>query len=320
MPIQTNHGRTNLGRANLGRTNLGPLVAVGVTLTLWASAFVAIRYLGESFSPGALALGRLIVGTLALGVVSLARGYLRPTRHEWLAIAGIGVLWFGIYNVALNEGEKSVDAGTAAMLLQVSPLLIAMLAAVFLAEPFTVYLGAGLAVAFAGVLVIGLSAPESTGSEGAGRHVVGVVLCLLCCVVYSVSVILQKPLLTRLPALQITWLACTIGMLVCLPFAPALAREALVAAPHELAWLVYLGLFPTAVAFTTYAYALGHMSAGRLGVTTYLVPPIAIAMGWLFLREAPAGLAYAGGVLALVGVAVARRTQRPPAATPRLAD
>ena len=75
-------------------------------------------------------------------------------------------------------------------------------------------------------------------------------------------------------------------------------------------WVVYLGVFPTAIAFTTYAYALRHMPAGRLGVTTYLVPPITIVMGVLFLSEAPPAMAYVGGALALVGVAVARHTRR----------
>ena len=51
------------------------------------------------------------------------------------------MLWFGVYNVALNAGERRVDAGTAAMLIQVSPVLIALLAAMFLGERFTVYLG-----------------------------------------------------------------------------------------------------------------------------------------------------------------------------------
>ena len=57
----------------------------------------------------------------------------------------IGVLWFGIYNVALNAGEQHVDGGTAVMLIQVSPVLVALLAATFLHEEFTLYLGLGLA-------------------------------------------------------------------------------------------------------------------------------------------------------------------------------
>ena len=114
------------------RTSTLPLVAVGITLVLWSSAFVAIRHLGASFSPGALSLGRLLVGSVALGVVLTTRGWTTPNRREWPRLVGIGVLWFGLYNVALNAGERRVDAGTAAMLIQLSPVMVAVLAAVFL--------------------------------------------------------------------------------------------------------------------------------------------------------------------------------------------
>lgn len=286
-----------------------PLAAVGVTLVFWASAFVGIRHLGHDFSPGALSLGRLLVGALCLGVVVLlfSGGLPRPTGRQWVSIVTIGVLWFGIYNVALNAGERRVDAGTAAMLIQVSPVLIAVLASVFLQERFTAYLAVGLGLAFAGVGLISLA---TTQSEGSSRDVVGVLLCLLSALVYSVSLILQKPLVARLPALQVTWLACTVGAIVCLPFVGQLLQEARDAPLSSSLWLVYLGVFPTAIAFTTYAYALRHMSASNLGVTTYLVPPITIVMGLVFLDEAPPSMAYVGGLLALVGVAVARRKPR----------
>ena len=283
-----------------------PLAAVSVTLVLWASAFVAIRHLGEDFSPGALSLGRLLVGAACLAVVALSRGFPRPSRGDLLIIAVIGVLWFGVYNVALNEGEQRVDAGTAAMLIQVSPVLIALLAALFLGERFTVYLGLGLALAFSGVAVIAFST-----SPGGNSDVVGVLLCLLAAVVYSISLVLQKPLVGRLAAVHVTWLACTVGAIACLPFVGQLFREAGDAPASSLWWLVYLGVFPTAIAFTTYAYALQHMSASSLGVTTYLVPPITIVLGLVFLGEAPPTMAYLGGALALVGVAVARRKPRP---------
>jgi len=283
-----------------------PLAAVSCTLVFWASAFVAIRHLGEDFSPGALSLGRLLVGAACLAVVALSRGFPRPSRADLLIIVVIGVLWFGVYNVALNEGEQRVDAGTAAMLIQVSPVLIAQLAALFLGERFTVYLGLGLALAFSGVAVIAFST-----SPGGNSDVVGVLLCLLAAVVYSISLVLQKPLVGRLAAVHVTWLACTVGAVACLPFAGQLVREAGEAPASSLWWLVYLGVFPTAIAFTTYAYALKHMSASSLGVTTYLVPPITIVLGVVFLGEAPPTMAYAGGALALVGVAVARRKPRP---------
>lgn len=283
-----------------------PFAAVTCTLVFWASAFVAIRYLGEDFSPGALSLGRLLIGALCLTAVALSSGMPRPTRREWVSIVVIGVLWFGVYNVALNEGEQRVDAGTAAMLIQVSPVLIALLAAMFLDERFTTYLALGLALAFGGVALIALST-----SPGSDRDVLGVVLCLVAAVVYSISLILQKPLVARLRSVHVIWLACSVGAIACLPFAGQLWSEAQAAPVASLWWLVYLGVFPTALAFTTYAYALKHMSASSLGVTTYLVPPITIVMGLVFLDEAPPAIAYVGGVLALVGVAVARRKPAP---------
>ena len=79
--------------------------------------------------------------------------------------------------------------------------------------------------------------------------------------------------------------------------------------------MVYLGVVPLAAAFLTWAYALARSDAGRLGATTYAVPPIAIALGWIFLGEVPALLAVVGGVISLVGVGIARRPAKP--AVPR---
>ncbi|SDT03706.1 EamA domain-containing membrane protein RarD [Nocardioides scoriae] len=294
-----------------------PLAAIGVTLLFWASAFVAIRHLAADFTPGALSLGRLLVGSLCLGVVALAQGLptgeARPRRADWLPVLAIGVLWFGVYNVALNAGERLVDAGTASMLIQVAPVLIALLAALFLGERFTTTLALGLALSFGGVALIAASSHGSgaPGTSDDASPVLGVALCLLAAVVYAVSVVLQKPLMGRLKAVHVTWMACTTGAVVCLPFAGDLVRQVGDAPTSSLLWLVYLGVFPTAVAFTTYAVALRHTSASRLGVTTYLVPPITIVLGLVFLGEAPPALAYVGGVTALVGVAVARRVPRP---------
>jgi drug/metabolite transporter (DMT)-like permease len=282
-----------------------PVAAVSVTLVLWASAFVAIRHLGKDFSAGSLSLGRLLVGAVALGVVAaMSKRMPRPTGREWASIVTIGVLWFGVYNVALNQGEHHVDAGTSVMLIQISPVLIAVLATLFLGERFTLWLGLGLALAFGGVILISLAQPNGQ------NELIGVLLCLLAALVYSISLVVQKPLVSRLSALHVTWVACTIGAVVCLPFAGRLVQDTQEASASDIWWVVYLGVFPTAIAFTTYAYALSQMTASSLGVTTYLVPPITIVMAWLFLGEVPPTMAYLGGALALVGVAVARHQPR----------
>jgi len=281
------------------------LAAALTTVVLWASAFVAIRHVGRDFSPGALSLGRLLVGGVVLGTLLLTRPQPRPPRELWPRLVVCGVFWFGVYNVALNAAEQRVDAGTAAMLVNIGPILIALLAGALLGEGFPRALLLGGSVAFAGVLVIGAATSVRAGTDG-----VGVALCLLAAAAYAVGVVAQKPLLGRLPALQVTWLACTIGAISCLPYTPALVREMAAAGPSAVAWVVYLGVFPTALAFTTWAYALARTSAGRMGATTYLVPPVAILLSWGLLGETPAGLALAGGVLCLAGVSLTRRRPR----------
>ncbi len=288
------------------RHSVLPLLAVGTTLVLWASAFVAIRHLGRDFSPGALTVGRLAVASLALGLYAAHRGLVRPSRGDWGRLAVIGTLWYAVYNLALNEGEQRVDAGTAALLIQFAPIVLAVLAAVFLGELFTPALVLGLVVALAGVALISLSS-----SEAADRDALGVVLCLVSAVSYAISLVVQKPVMSRLPAGQVTWLACSIGLVLCLPFGGDLVLETGAAPTSSVLWLVYLGLFPTAIAFTTYAFALSHMDASRLGVSTYLVPVITIGLAWVFLAETPLPLTYLGGGLTLVGVAIARRRGRP---------
>ncbi len=279
------------------------LVAALIAVCVWASAFVGIRYAGRELAPGPLALGRLLVGSLSLGLFMLVRREPLVRRGGLLGVLVCGVLWFGAYNVALNAAERRVDAGTASLLVNVGPVLIALLAGVALKEGIGRLLLAGCAVSLAGVALI---------AAGSSRHGIsgswGAVLCLIAAVVYAVGVVAQKPTLRHGSPLAVTWMACTVGAICCLPFAPALADQVGRAGAPALLWTVYLGLVPTAVGFLAWAFALSRTSAGRLGVSTYLVPPIAVLLGWLILGEVPALLALPGGILCLAGVALARRS------------
>lgn len=288
--------------AGLRREELLALGAALVTVVLWASAFVGIRAAGDDFAPASLALGRLLIGSFVLGGLVLVRREPLPRARDLPPIVVCGLLWFGFYNVALNAGERRVDAGTAAMLVNVAPVLIAVLAGIVLREGFPRQLLFGCAVAFCGVAAIALATNGSGGSSGWGAA-----LCLLAAGAYSVALIVQKGVLQRVSALQTTFLCCLTATIALLPFAPRLVDDLRAAPASSVAWVGYLGALPTAVAFTTWAYALARTNAGRLGATTYLVPPISILLGWGVLSETPPAVALAGGALCLGGVALTRR-------------
>ena len=158
--------------------------------------------------------------------------------------------------------------------------------------------------------MIGLATSTSSASID---PTLGIVLCLLAAAAYAIGVVLQKPAVRDTPALTVTWLACVVGAAVLVPFAPSLVEETRTATPESVAWMLYLGAFPTALAFTTWAFALSRTTAGRLGSTTYLVPAIAIILGWIVLGEAPPAVAILGGAIAIGGVVIARSRPSPSA-------
>ncbi|MDH6227694.1 drug/metabolite transporter (DMT)-like permease [Streptomyces sp. MJP52] len=259
------------------------------------------------YSPGALALGRLLSGALALGVVLLIRREGLPPRGAWRGIVISGLLWFGFYMVVLNWGEQLVDAGTAALVVNVGPLLTALLGVRLLGDAMPPRLLAGMAVSFAGAVTVGVSM-----SDGGGASVLGIGLCLLAAVAYAGGVVSQKPALAHGSALQVTTFGCAIGAVACLPFAGQLVEQAADAPVPATLNMVYLGVFPTAVAFTTWAYALARTTASRMGATTYAVPALVVTMSWAFLGEVPGPVTLVGGALCLAGVAVSRsRAPRP---------
>lgn len=287
--------------------------AAGVTVFLWASAFVGIRSAGHDFSPGAMALGRMTAASAVLSVLvaftAARRRRARPTRPDGPLprgrllglIAFWGVAWFGGYNVALNAAERLVDAGTAALLVAIAPILVAVAAVAVLGERLTSRLGAGVAIAFAGVTLI-----AATGFTGQTDGI-GVSLAALSAVLYATAVLIQKRLLVRVRALTLTWLGALAGTVALLPFAPVFLAEFAAAPLPSTVGVLYLGVFPTAIGFLTWAYVLSRWTAGRTTAATYLVPPVAVVLSWALLGEVPAVLALLGGGLCLTGVVLATR-------------
>ena len=284
------------------RPDVSALVAGVFTVTLWGSAFVGIRAAGAAFSPGSLALARLLVSVVLLSAVALVRRDPIPARRDLIAIAVYGVLWLAIYSTALNAAERIVDAGTAALLVNVGPIVVAILAGVFLQEGFPRRLFAGCAIAFVGCALIGFATAQTRSGAA-----IGIVLLAVAVLAYSTAIVVQKPVLARVPAFQVTWIGVVAATIACLPFAPALVAEVPKAGVGAIAWTIYLGAFPTAIGFASWAYALGRTRAGQLSTLTYLAPVVAVLLSWIMLGEAPPVVALVGGGLALAGVYYARR-------------
>lgn len=215
-----------------------------------------------------------------------------------------GLTWFAAYNVVLNLAEQHLDAGTAAMLVNLAPLIVAVLAGLFLSEGFPPRLVLGIAIAFGGIVLI------TFGGEGARADRLGVALGILSALLYASGILAQKVALRTVDPVTATWVAAAVGTAALLPAAPQAVAELSAATPTTLAAVAYLGVFPTAVAFTLWAYVLERSTAGATASATLAVPAITVGMSWLLLGEVPTPLVLVGGVLALLGVGISRTRGR----------
>ncbi len=268
-------------------------------MLFWASAFAAIRFVGDSYSAGHLALLRFLVASAVLGAYAFVAPMRRLERRDVPGVLAMSVFGVALYHVALNHGEHTVPAGTASFLIGTSPVFMALLARLFLHEHLKAWGWVGIGISLCG---IGIIAAEKGGGI---KFSSGALLVLLSAFCGSVYLVLQKSFLKRYRAFEITAYPVWLGSLMLLlifgrDFVPAVS-----AAPMSSTFAaVYLGVFPSALAYVTWAYALSRLPASIVASFLYVMPVLALGIAWLWLGEVPPVEALYGGVLAISGVAL----------------
>jgi drug/metabolite transporter (DMT)-like permease len=283
---------------------IGGYAAILFTIVTWASSFAAIRLALQALTPVELAAARYLAAAVPAGLYLLAARPPLPGKRDLLRLVVIGVLFISAYAVLLNTGELTVPAGPASFIIQIAPILVALIAIPTLGERFGLYGWLGTFVSFLGIGLIAHGSGDSLGLD------FGAVLILGAALSAAVSTILQKPLLARMPALAVTAWVLLIGPLPLLPALPA-TIAALGGAPREVAIAVaYLALVPTVIGYLTWAVALKQFPAGRASNFLYCVAPTATVIGYLWLGEKPGVLALVGGALAIGGVLIVNLFRR----------
>lgn len=271
-------------------------LAVAVSVVAWATAWVSIRVAVTAYSPAQLALGRYLVASAILLPLILAR---RPhfKKSDWPRIIGAGLFGFTLYNLCLNAGEQTVTAGAAALIGSTIPILSIFSARLFLGEHVNGRVWGGSAIALVGVALIAWGAESGIGFSAGAFLVMGAALCAA---VYNT---LQKPLLKKYSALDVTATAIFCGTILLIPIGGGGLVQAVKTAPLVATLnLLLLGAFPGALGYVLWMWCLSQMPVARLMNYLYLVAPLSVLMGWLFLHELPSDVVLFGGAITLAGV------------------
>ncbi len=257
------------------------------------------------FQPGGLSpLGvgawRIAAGAvvhMALATVAHRRAVL-PARADLPRF--VAAAWLGVaFNQALFlEGLARSTPDNAVLVMCLIPVFTFALAAVVGLEAFSPTRLAGVLVALSGTLVLLLQ----NGQEGLGRHGLGNLLMVANALLYSLYLIVSKPILRRYPPLVLlSW-----NYLLSLPFVPwFVAGQRLVPEPgHPSAWwsLGYIIVFPTVLAYLFNMYALARVRASTTAVYVYAQPLITGVASWIVFRETPTRLMLLAGAALFVGI------------------
>ena len=277
------------------------LAAIVFTVLVWASAFPGIRAGLEGYSPGELALLRYIFASLTLACCTFVWPLPLPRTKDLPGFVALGGLGIAIYHVALNYGEQTVTAGAASFLIATSPIFATLLAYWFLNERLTGWGWVGIAISMAGIGLIAFG-------EAAGVRIdPGAFLVLTASLSGAGYVTLQKLYLDRYSPFALTAYAVWTGTLLMMFFLPGVAQQLPEASWEATLSVAYIGIFPGALAYVTYAYVLSQMPVAVTTSFLYLIPVTAIPISWMWLGEVPTVVSVGGGLIALMGVIVVQK-------------
>ncbi|WP_419179854.1 DMT family transporter [Polycladomyces zharkentensis] len=277
------------------------IIAHGIAIFFWASAFAGIRAGLKAYSPEHLALLRLLIASIVLAIYAWVTRMRLPEVKDIPIILITGFLGFSVYHIAVNLGETTVSAGVASLIVSLAPIFTGILASVFLHERFGFSGWVGTLISFFGASLISIG-------TGEGFHLnMGALLVLLGTFSESVYFVIQKPYLKKYGSLAFTSYAIWAGTLFVLVFTPGIIKEIESAPMSATLSVVYLGIFPTVISYLALAYTTHRVGASKASTSLYLTPVLAFVIAWIWLGEIPTWFSIIGGIITILGVLYANK-------------
>lgn len=241
-----------------------------------------------------LATWRFAIAGLLVWILLAARRRPAPPRAAWPKLAGLGAI-YAINALAFIAALQWVPAATATLVFYSYPVVVVLLAGVFLGERLTGHKLAGMGLAAVGCAL-------TAGAGARGGHPVGIGLVLLAMASLSVYIVTSRRVLASLPAQGSAAVMISATAIVFAVLTLATGTFELGGGTRA-AWLVaLLALVSTALPITLFVIGLKRIGAGRAAIYSTIEPVVTVAAAAALLGERIAPVQYVGGGLILAGV------------------
>lgn len=278
-------------------------LALALPIISWGSAFPSIRYALSGYSPIQIATLRFVIASILLMIYALFKGFGFPQKRDIPMICFLSLTGVLMYHVPLNMGARTVTAGTVSLLNATAPVFTALLSIFLIGERIQARGWLGIFLSFTGAALLAFS------NETGFSFSFGAMWILFAAFSESFYFIYQRGLLLKYGAVRLTTYVVWFGAIMMLPFSGNLMSALRIAPAGATAAVVYMGIFPTAIAYVLWAYDLSIFPASKVASLLYLSPVISIFLGWVWLGEKPGLLTIGGGILAILGVSFVQRSK-----------
>lgn len=274
------------------------------SILLWASAFIGIKLALVAYSPGALALFRFLIASACMYLLyRRQRCEVKIPWYECIQLMSVGMAGIGIYNICLNYGELTVSAGIASFIIGLMPVITVLLSLIVLKERINNGTWAGIILSMVGLLLLAVAEGQQQGMSQ------GIIFVLIASFVGSFQTIMKKRFLQRYGSIRVISWVIWGGTTLLLIYTPDLLSEFPQASYQATAVVIYMGIFPAAVAYSAWAYVLKKIPAAKASISLYTLPLTSTLLGMIVLSEHPSMTSLLGGGIALVGAFFANRFQ-----------
>ena len=283
----------------MSKSKIISYIAAAAAAFFWGSAFPAVRYSLQYYSPEAIMLFRFLVASVVLLGYCAFKRTPPPQKRDLPLFIAAGFLGLFLYMWAFITGTSFVSAGVSSFIIASSPIFTLILSIVFLREKAGLLIWVGVLISFAGIAMI------SFAQSGEVQLNFGILLLLAASVCGSIFTIIQKRLVLKYTAIQSSAYSVGIAALFMCIFLPVLVREFPQAPMSANLVIIFLGIFPAAAAYFLWSLALSYAEK-TIYVTSflYIVPFLASIIAFLWLGEGISAPALVGGVIIIAGMII----------------